>query len=806
MRKRVQKTIEKLQRFLTWLFPWRSLRDTYRRFYRLEVEAKESELLAIKDFIQRICDAAGCNNREAANVKLAVDEACTNIIRHAYEGKAGGKINLEAGVGSRDLKIIIRDRGRTFDIRSVKDPDLERYVEIGKKGGLGLWLIRKVMDSVSYERVGEENVLTLVRRFSKAPPPALGVRGRYFSVSVKFTLGAVALVVLAVGAIYFGLSSRQEQLYFQEQSKKMQTLLSTLSQESGDSLLYRRDLELNRLMRTMQQEMGAMLRYFYVTDADGRVLVHTDSSRVFQKVDSLLTPKNGEGATWSVDRKENLWLFSAEVQHRGRKVGEMHAALDIVQVARGLASYRAGLRKTMLLVFLVSLIGIYLLSLIVTRPLQRIFEGIQALSAGEVQTRIDLKTQDEFGQLAAVLNEMAVKIQESQSNLREQERLYKEMQVAQSIQHALLPKEFPKIEGYEIGAFYRSAKEVGGDYYDFFWVDPTTLGIVVADVSGKGVPGSLVMTMIRTAMRLEARGNKSAADVLARVNTHITPDMRRGMFVTMFYIILDSKNRSINFASAGHNPMILYRGKKKEVYFLKPKGFPLGIDLPEPELFEKSLSLQKINLDKDDLLLIYTDGITEAMNPEKQQFGEDRLVKTVRENAHLSPEAFIKVLERKVAEFTRGAEQHDDITVVAIKEKLPADQALYKFRARLMDLVHKKGLTVAEACRRMNVSKSEYYRYRKLFLEKGRSALRPKRKEMKREIQELTHLQQQKVLNVVGAHPEWGPQKIYQALAKEDAEWPRALIYAFLKRKGLDRLEERKKFAALVDTKDKTST
>ena len=121
--------------------------------------------------------------------------------------------------------------------------------------------------------------------------------------------------------------------------------------------------------------------------------------------------------------------------------------------------------------------------------------------------------------------------------------------MAQEIQHTLLPASFPDIEGYEIASYYEAAKEVGGDYFDFVEVDRDTLGIVVADVSGKGVPGSLVMTMIRTALRTEARGNKNAADVLARVNDFVLNDMKRGMFVTIFYIILDSKNRTINYAA-----------------------------------------------------------------------------------------------------------------------------------------------------------------------------------------------------------------------------------------------------------------
>lgn len=112
----------------------------------------------------------------------------------------------------------------------------------------------------------------------------------------------------------------------------------------------------------------------------------------------------------------------------------------------------------------------------------------------------------------------------------------------------LLPSDFPQVKGYDLASFYEAAKEVGGDLFDFVEVDEDTLGICVADVTGKGVPGSLIMTMIRTALRLEARGNKNPADVLSRVNRFVTDDMKRGMFVTMFYMVLDSRNRVIHYA------------------------------------------------------------------------------------------------------------------------------------------------------------------------------------------------------------------------------------------------------------------
>jgi transposase len=335
-------------------------------------------------------------------------------------------------------------------------------------------------------------------------------------------------------------------------------------------------------------------------------------------------------------------------------------------------------------------------------------------------------------------------------------------------------------------------------------VDPATLGIVVADVSGKGVPGSLVMTMIRTAMRLEARNNRSANDVLTRVNTHVTGDMKKNMFVTMFYIILDSRNRSINFASAGHNPMILYRADNRQVYYLNPHGFPLGVDLPEKDQFRKRLALQRVQLHKDDMLVIYTDGITEAMDRDKKQFGEDRLVSTIRRYAYLTPKSFVEKLNQSIAEFTKGAEQNDDITVVAIKEKMKAESVVYRFRKKLIDLVEKEGLSVAEASRRMSTTPAMYYRFKKILEEKGRAALRPHLSKSELEISELSNDQKHVVITAVRSHPEWGAERIAEELRKRGSRRLKAdpkLIQAYLKRKSLSQIKDRKTFAANeVDT------
>jgi phosphoserine phosphatase RsbU/P len=214
-----------------------------------------------------------------------------------------------------------------------------------------------------------------------------------------------------------------------------------------------------------------------------------------------------------------------------------------------------------------------------------------------------------------------------------QERLRRELQIARDIQKMLLPKECPIVPGFELAARGSSATEVGGDYYDFFWVDDDRLGIVVADVSGKGVPAALTVAMMRSVFRTQARGNGDVRDVLSRVNKFMGQDLRRDMFITCVYGILDIPNRKFSWARAGHEPLIVAHDHEP-IDVLKPDGFALGvIDSPT---FDDMLEVETIELRKGDRLLIFTDGLTEAMNMDGEEFGMDRILQVMNHDYHLN--------------------------------------------------------------------------------------------------------------------------------------------------------------------------
>ncbi|HUT66617.1 MAG TPA: SpoIIE family protein phosphatase, partial [Spirochaetota bacterium] len=394
--------------------------------------------------------------------------------------------------------------------------------------------------------------------------------------------------------------------------------------------------------------------------------------------------------------------------------------------------------------------------------------------------------------ISTAFNRMMKEMKQSEIRLTDQARLKKEMQLAQSIQQTLLPKEVPETEGFEISAKYDAAMEVGGDYYDFFYVNENSLGMTVGDVSGKGIGGAFMMSIARTALRLEARGQKNASEVLVRLNSTLHGEFKKGMYITLFYIILDSKRRSINYASAGHTPMILYRAATDQIFRLNPRGFPIGLSIGDLKHFKKSMDNERVNLDKGDLLLVYTDGITEAMNSKREEYGDQRLLSAIKRYKALPTLEFADHLMEDIKNFTGGTPQTDDITFLVIRDKEKYTELQFQKRSLLFDLIEKEEYTVDRACKETGISRSSYYRLRRLREEKGDEALLLQSKEKNLGFVDFDI--SQKILAVVMEYPEYSAKRIGEVLTEErygTLDLDTTLIYRELKRLKLSTKEKR---------------
>lgn len=250
----------------------------------------------------------------------------------------------------------------------------------------------------------------------------------------------------------------------------------------------------------------------------------------------------------------------------------------------------------------------------------------------------------------------------------ERERALRErdLRTAAEIQAHLRPREFPDISEVEIEALSDPSMLIGGDYYDVLHVDDRRWGFVIADVSGKGAGAALVMTECRATMRLCAEGEPSPAAVLRRVNRNLQPDMRPGMFVALFYGILDLDTNRLRYCRAGHEPPLLLRGGG-EVETLPGGGLAVGLD--DGPLFNEMLEESEIQLHPGDLLALYTDGITEASNPQGEEFGRDRLAASLQRHLERPLPEVVRTVDRYVRNFCVLAPRHDDRTLLLVRAR-----------------------------------------------------------------------------------------------------------------------------------------
>lgn len=309
------------------------------------------------------------------------------------------------------------------------------------------------------------------------------------------------------------------------------------------------------------------------------------------------------------------------------------------------------------------------------RRLNKLKEGIVELGRGDLNRRIEVGGEDSLAELAGVINRAVEGLSQSQKERTEQERLLRELELARNLQQNLLPDNAPEYEGTRAAGLCEPADFVGGDYFDFIPIDERRLGIVVADVSGKGLPGLMMMLVLRIILRSSAPRHQNALPTLCETNRLLAEEMSRGSFITCLYMVYDNLNQTVELVNAGHNPLQVYRYADEKVETIKSRGRPLG--LLSPEQFDDKLEPVRLRLSRGDCILAYTDGITESMNEQRQIFGEERLLKVFSENARLAPEMLVKRIAEASLRFAGDSGQFDDMTLVALR----SEGRIFKFKS-----------------------------------------------------------------------------------------------------------------------------
>lgn len=368
----------------------------------------------------------------------------------------------------------------------------------------------------------------------------------------------------------------------------------------------------------------------------------------------------------SIGRGKKCWMYYAPVPSTGWTLAVLFPEEEFLEDIRrhNLAAALGGGIGILLLVIVVIII-----SRSITRPLSLMAKAADAIGKGNMDIELPgITSQDEVGKLAAAFRTMQTSLKDYIRRLTEttaaKERIESELKIAHDIQTSMLPRifpAFPQRKEFDIFAVMEPAKEVGGDFYDFFLINDKRLCFVMGDVSGKGVPAALFMMITKILLKNEALQGTAVDETLYKVNNIVALDNDTSMFTTVICAMLDTETGEVEFANAGHNPPLVRQGKGDFDFLNIGNSFVLG-PMPNTRFISR-----KIKLAPGDSILLYTDGVTEAMNPAHKMFSEQRLKECINRVKDRALTEIVQALREEIRAFANAEPQSDDITVLVLK-------------------------------------------------------------------------------------------------------------------------------------------
>jgi serine phosphatase RsbU (regulator of sigma subunit) len=379
-----------------------------------------------------------------------------------------------------------------------------------------------------------------------------------------------------------------------------------------------------------------------------------------------------EKTSWETGEKSAFDGMPLAFQYEPRALVRRLSPIQLPRDASGrsvpdLLLYVMGiLALVFVVVYAVALVLGLLLARSITRGVHALSVGTQKLRQGDFSHVIRIRSRDQLGELAESFNLMSRGIQQLMQEQAEKERLEEELRIARQIQMSLLPAQgVAGLPGVRVAALCLPAAEVGGDYYDLLPLGKTRMGVLVADVSGKGTSAALYMAELKGLVLSLSRIYESPAKLLSEANRILAANMDSRSFVTMTYAVVDTAARRMRYARAGHNPLIHFQARTGLTRVLTPAGLGLGLD--PGDRFDKILEEDEVPLDAGDFFLFFTDGLSEAMNPGAELFGEGRLRRILEDSGRLTSEELKQRILEEVRRFVGDADPHDDMTLVVLK-------------------------------------------------------------------------------------------------------------------------------------------
>jgi sigma-B regulation protein RsbU (phosphoserine phosphatase) len=556
----------------------------------LRVEATRDNLRTISFFVQGLAQRLELSDDVRFDIELAVEEAATNIINHAYGPDVDGEVVLHAEIIDDHLRITLKDWGNPFDPRTVSPFDIDAPVETRIKGGMGLHFIHSLMDVVERHtrtREDEANTLTLTKKVVRS-------------------------------------NAAQTLKRASQELSALQTVSEVMTADiTIEDLL---NLILNKLVETISAERGTLY------------LIDNERGELWSKIlmeDSHVLPeirvKVGEGIAGRVAETGDILNIEDAYSHP-----LFNPNFDAIT---GFTTRS-------------------ILAVPMRNPQQELIGVVQLLNKiGGPFTQPDARL------LTAMASQAAIAIEHARLHEQELEAklIARELETAKNIQQSFMPEGPPHLDGWDIAVFWKPVHNVAGDFYDFYALTDDLLALVIADVSGKGIPAALFMALTVSVLRFGMNLNLHPRDMIERANRFIISYQRSRMFATVFVGYLDLPSGSMEFISAGHNPPFLYRAKTGQMEIVDAAGVAIGV-------FEAAKYDEKIIvLEPDDILVLYTDGITEIINSAEEEFGEDHLADLIAENAGRSAQEIAKIITDSIHRFAGDEESFDDETLIILK-------------------------------------------------------------------------------------------------------------------------------------------
>ncbi|MCP4545042.1 MAG: SpoIIE family protein phosphatase [bacterium] len=506
----------------------------------------------------------------------------------------------------------------------------------------------------------------------KTERPAAGnvKRGRIVSIRVIMA-GVLATMVLLslVGVTLMAERATQRMLSGEVETRLKLQARNLAFLSSGALLSDYPELTLVPLIKEMEERLSDQA-FAIVLDHENRIQGHPDARSIGEvyEINPGLDLLETAGAILPGERMlgddEMIVALTPVLHPNGKKIGTALVGLN----RSYLEGMVWGMRKSQLPLISIILVAGLITALIVTskllRPIGILREGLERIGRGDLETPVLLRDRTELGMLAETVNDMATQLLSAQADLVEKERLAHELDLANDIQRQLFPAEDLAVGEFRITGAHRPAAEVGGDYYDFFTLPDGRTGIAIADVSGKGLAGCLIMSMLSVLLRSLGPDFTSPSRLLVMLEERMGSSLKSGQFITMFYGILDPETGEIIYASAAHSPVLIHR-TSGAMEWEQSTGIPLGA-VPGGAL-ATTLEDKTLTLEPGDLLVQYTDGVNEAFNAADEQFDFSGIEGAVGGSAAAGPHAVLQALRDAVkAWIGSDAEPFDDETLLVI--------------------------------------------------------------------------------------------------------------------------------------------